>query len=134
MLGEKLGSDRGRITGTRILPPEGPYPQVESSFTADGTLLGKKYNDTGTYVTTLRPDGSQHGEGQGFSRFEDGSVATWRGSGVGYFKDDGGSEYRGAIYYYTESKDLERLNKLCLLYEYTVDADGNAKADYYEWR
>jgi len=32
MLGEMLGELRGKVTGQRILPPEGANPKCETSF------------------------------------------------------------------------------------------------------
>jgi len=42
-------------------------------------VLGTNVNDTGTYCTVLRSDGTQYGEGQGMMVTRDGKVATWTG-------------------------------------------------------
>jgi hypothetical protein len=39
MLGEKLGELRGKVTGQRVLPTDGPNPKVETLFEISGTLL-----------------------------------------------------------------------------------------------
>jgi hypothetical protein len=38
---------------------------MESSFQANGSLLGVNFKETGTYWTVVRPDGTLYGEGQG---------------------------------------------------------------------
>ena len=47
MLGNKLGEDRGKITGQRVLDATGP--KIEVSFSAVGTYAGIDFTNTGTY-------------------------------------------------------------------------------------
>ncbi len=49
-------------------------------------------------------------------------------------KKDGSASYRGAIYYQTTPPKLSRLNKVAVLFEYAVDADGNTHSEYWEWK
>jgi len=66
MLGEKIGEESGKITVQRVLPIEGQGPpRVEVSFEGMGTILGENHTNLGTYISTLRPDGTLFGEGQG---------------------------------------------------------------------
>jgi hypothetical protein len=134
MLGEQIGEYRGQVLVRRILPGEGP-PQVEVSFEAQGQLVGTSVTDMGTYTSTVRPDGTIYGEGQGITRSTDNSeIATWRGSGVGHFTDDGGVSYRGAIYYSSQSPGFARLNGTAAVFEYSVDASGKTESRLTEWR
>jgi hypothetical protein len=48
-LGEQLGEASGKVTGTRVLGPEGQQVKVEVSFEGRGTLLGQDIADFGTY-------------------------------------------------------------------------------------
>ena len=57
MLGEKLGELRGKVTGQRVLPSDGPNPKVETSFEISGALLGADATMLGTYWSAVRPDG-----------------------------------------------------------------------------
>jgi hypothetical protein len=57
MLGEKLGELRGKVTGQRVLPTDGPNPKVETSFEISGALLGVDATMLGTYWSVVRPDG-----------------------------------------------------------------------------
>jgi len=134
MLGEQLGSERGQILVRRVLPGDGP-PRVEVSFEAQGELVGISTTDMGSYTSTVQPDGTIYGEGQGITRSTDNSeIASWRGSGVGHFTDDGGVSYRGAIYYQSQTPGFARLNGIAALFEYSVDASGKTESSLTEWK
>jgi hypothetical protein len=134
MLGEKIGEGSGKVTSQRVLSNLGGGPKMESSFQATGSLLGVNFRETGTYWTVVRPDGTLYGEGQGVTMTKDGKIATWTGHGVGTTKKDGTASYRGAIYYQTMPAKWSRLNKVAVLFEYAVDADGNTHSEYWEWK
>jgi len=134
MLGEQIGEERGQVLVRRVLPGDGP-PKVEVSFEAQGQLVGISTTDLGTYTSTIQPDGSVYGEGSGLIRSTDNKeIATWRGSGVGNFRQDGGIDYRGAIYYQSQTPGLARLNGIAALFEYTVDASGKTESKLTEWK
>ncbi len=132
MLGDKLGELSGQVIGMRVLPSDGA-PKMEVSFQAKGRLLGVETAEHGTYVSVLRPDGTLYGEGQGVSMGVGGQGATWKGTGVGVMKEGGAISYRGSIYYSTASEEWARLNRVAAVYEYEVDAEGNASAVTWEW-
>jgi hypothetical protein len=134
MLGEKIGEMSGKITAQRVLPNPGEGLKMETSFQANGSLLGTNVRETGTYWTAVRPDGTLYGEGQGVMTGKDGKMATWTGHGVGVAKKDGTASYRGAIYYQTMPPRWSRLNKVAVLFEYEVDTDGNTHSEYWEWK
>jgi hypothetical protein len=128
-----LAEYRG-ITVQRVLANPGGGPKIETSFQASGSILSVDIKDTGTYYTFVRPDGTQYGEGQGVMVTKDGEMATWTGHGVGAMNKDGTASYRGAIYLQTMPAQLSRLNKIAVLFEYHVDAEGNMRSDYWEWK
>jgi hypothetical protein len=134
MQGEKIGEQTGKVTSQRVLPNQGGPPKMETSFQADAVLLGVKAKERGTYCSVIRPDGSMYGEGQGIVMGEDGSVATWTGQGIGTSKKDGSVSYRGALYYQSPSPKWSRLNSVAVVFEYEVDAQGNARAQFWEWK
>jgi len=134
MLGEKIGEEAGKVTSQRVLPNPGGGPKMETSFQMTGSLLGVNETNTGTYVAVVRPDGSLYGEGQGINMSKDGDVATWTGQGVGTFKKDGALAYRGAVYVQSTSPKWARLNSVAVVYEYEVDAQGNTRAQFHEWK
>ena len=65
---------------------------------------------------------------------KDGKTATWTGHGVGARNKDGTATYRGAIYFQTMPQKWSRLNKVAVLFEYAVDAEGNTHSEYWEWK
>ena len=91
MLGENLGTLRGRVTGQRVLPSTGAAAKMEVSFDIRGTLLGTAVTMLGTYWSVVRADGSLYGEcpNQGIVMTEDGQPGTWTGGGVGRFTGQG---------------------------------------------
>jgi hypothetical protein len=67
MLGDKIGEEMGKVTVRRVLPCQGSGPIMETSFHAQGSILGVAHQTTGTYTSTMRPDGSLIGSGQSLS-------------------------------------------------------------------
>ena len=134
MLGDKIGETSGKITSQRVLPNLGGGPKMETSFQANGSILGTDVKETGTYWTIVRPDGTLYSEGQGVMILKDGKMATWTGHGVGTMKKDGTASYRGAVYYQTAPPRWARLNKVAVVFEYAVDAEGNTRSEFWEWK
>jgi hypothetical protein len=135
MLGEKLGEERGQMTGMRVLPL-GPHgPRVEVSFQASGTILGQVGTDVGTYISTARPDGTMMGEGQGVVMTGEGDMANWTATGVGKFTGKGTAiNWRGALFYQTTSPRLAQLNGTAVVFEFDVDENGKTEARIWEWK
>lgn len=135
MLGDKLGEERGKITGRRVLPSDGGGPRVETSFEASGKLLGIDAMGMGTYWSVVRPDGTLYGEGQGVVMGQGGEMASWTGQGVGKFTGPGGAvSFRGALYYQTASAKWARLSGVAVVFEYEVDASGQTHDQSWEWK
>ena len=134
MLGDKIGDSTGKITARRVLPNLGGGPKIETSFEASGAVFGVAETEIGTYWSVPRPDGSLYGEGQGVIMGKGGEVATWVGQGVGTLRADGAVSYRGAIYYQTSSAAWSRLNGAAAVFEFDVDAEGNSRAQLWEWK
>lgn len=134
MQGDKIGDYSGKVTTQRVLPNPGGGPKMEISFQASGKLLGVDETETGTYSSVLRPDGTLYGEGQGVIMGAEGHLATWVGQGVGTIKKDGAVSYRGAVYYQSSSPKWSRLNSVAAIFEYEVDAQGNTRAQLWEWK
>jgi len=136
MLGEKVGEFRGKITGQRMLPPEGSRPKFETSVEIRGTILGIASTLVGTYWSVLRPDGKLYGEnpGQGVLLTGDGDMALFRATGLGRFTGSGSAvSFRGAAYWETTSQKLARLNQAAHVFEWEVDENGEARFTLWEW-
>ncbi len=134
MLGEKLGTATGKLVLRRALPSALGSARTESTQRGTGTLLGVEYQETSTYESELRPDGTVIGTGQGIYMGKGGELATWTGQGVGTLLKGGGASFRGAIYLYSTSANWQRLNAVATVFEYEVDADDNYKATLTEWK
>ena len=136
MLGEKLGEDTGKVTGTRFLPgADGKHVKMEMSFQVAGKLLGTEVTGMGTYTAYERLPGVLYGEGQGFIGSKDGDGIIWNGFGVGQLTGQGmGVRWRAAITYQTNSKKFARLNTVIGMVEHETDAQGNVKDAYSEWK
>ena len=134
MLGDKLGSETGKVILQRVLPSAPGGVRTETTQRGTGTLLGVEYQGSSTYESELRPDGTIFGQGQGIYTGKGGEVATWVGQGVGTMADGGGVSFRGAIYIYSTSASWQRLNAVATVFEYEVDADDNYKSEYSEWK
>jgi hypothetical protein len=133
-LGEQLGESSGKVTGSRVLAPEGQQVKVEVSFEGRGKMLGEDIADMGTYWQTVRPGGVLYGEGDTLWLTNDGESVLWRGFGVGHptgpppaghFAVCGSAQ--------TESQSLSRLNSVATVIEYDVDAEGNYHWTLWEW-
>jgi hypothetical protein len=133
MLGEQVGEETGKVTVRRVISVDGAT-KVEVTTQATGKLLGIETRSNVTYCAEIRQDGSLYGEGQGLIVGKGGEQATWKGQGVGRLLDGGAVSYRGALYLYSHSAKLSRLNTVAAVYEYEADADGNTKSKFWEWK
>ena len=98
MLGEKIGSETGKVTGQRVVANPGGGPKMETSFQASGKILGVSETSRAKLGrSVMRPDGTVYGEGNGIVMGQGGETATWIGQGVGTFKKGGAVSYRGAV-------------------------------------
>jgi len=132
MLGELLSETRGKRIVRRVLSTE--PPKAEVSFEDSGKILGVDSTGYGTYCATVRPDGTIYGEGEGLITTQDGEMATWKGSGLGRFKERGAVSYRGILYFRTASQKLARLNTVAGVFEFEVDPQGNTQTKTWEWK
>jgi len=133
MLGEMIGEERGKRTSRRVLDVQGTL-KAEISFEADGKVLGLDEHSIVTYTATVRPDGSLYGVGKGAIMTLSGETAVWEGAGVGKFGQGGAVSYRGAVYIYSPSPTLSRLNTMAVLFEFEADPAGNTHSKLWEWK
>ena len=132
MLGEQIGETKGRRLVRRVISIDPPTAEV--SFEDAGQMLGIPTTGMGTYTSTIRPDGSVFGHGQGISMTQEGEAITWTGTGVGKFGPGGSVSYRGMLFFQTASQKLARINNACGAFEYEVDASGDTISKIWEWK
>lgn len=133
MLGKEISHDVGQQTGIRVLDDPTHGTILEVSFQAEGTLLGVHMEDVATYDSWLEPDGSLRGRGRGVTMGEGGEMATWEATGAGHRKPDGSAEWRGSLYYRSQSKKFSQLNGKCCVFEYSADAGGKTEGTVFLW-
>ena len=134
MLGEQIGSLTATATN-KTLSADGALPKFETTAPGSGTLAGAEVQSMATYSAEMRADGTLYGEcpNQGVVMAQDG-VATFRATGCGSFTADGGAVFRGAVYFQAAAPSLSSLNGTCGIYEWDVDAEGNATWNIWEWK
>jgi hypothetical protein len=132
MLGEKVVEEKGKVTSTRVLESS-PQTKIETSFEAQGKILGIEHRTIGTYWSVIQDSGTLYGEGNGVLMTKEGT-ASWKGGGAGKFLENGGVQFRGAIYYQTKVERLLRLNGLTVVFEYEADGNGNTNSFGFEWK
>jgi hypothetical protein len=136
MLGDRIGEERGRVTGRRTLKSGDPrYLKMEVSFEADGTVYGVPYRGFGTYEVFERVPGQLYGEGQGMIHTQDGEGAIWNGHGVGTVTPEGGLRFAASCTYQApHTGKLARLNAVLVVVEHTAAADGSVRSTLTEWK
>ena len=115
MLGKHVGSMQG-ATEVKALPSGYGMPKLETSAEGEGTLLGHPVQFMATYQAEMQPDGSFFGEcpNSGVILSQAGA-ATYRATGAGHPTEDGGSKFRGAVYFASHSEAFSELNgKACV--------------------
>lgn len=132
MFGEQIGETKGRRLVRRVISIDPITAEV--SFEDTGQILGVPTTGMGTYTSTIRPDGSLFGHGQGLNMTQDGETVTWTGTGVGKFGPGGSVSYRGMLFFQTASQKLARVNNACGAFEYEVDPSGNTVSKIWEWK
>ena len=134
MLGDQIGTITCTTTN-KPLATEGALPKFETTAEGAGTLAGAQVQSIATYASQMRADGTLYGEcpNQGVIMAQDG-VATFRATGMGTFTADGGATFRGAVYFESAAPSLARLNGLCGVYHWDVDAEGTATWEIWEWK
>ncbi|HEV3218135.1 MAG TPA: hypothetical protein VGZ48_00075 [Candidatus Acidoferrales bacterium] len=132
MIGELISETTGRRVVRRVISDD--PTRVEVSFEDSGKALGISTNGFGTYTSTIRPDGTIYGEGQGLFTTAEGEGVSWKGSGVGKFTPNGGVSYRGMLFFRTTSQKFARLNAVGGAFEYEVDPKGGTVSKIWEWK
>jgi hypothetical protein len=126
MLLEKLGSIQC-TSRNKMLPGEGAFPKFETTAEGTGTLGGSNVKSLATYRGGIRADGFLEGEvpNSGVIMADDG-VATFRATAIGSFTEDGGSSWKGVVYFNATAPSLASLNGVAVAFTWDVDGDGNA--------
>ena len=134
MLGDKIGSERGKVTGRRVLPGDDMrFVKVEVSFESEIEIGGVQGQNMGTYVMVERGPGQMYAEGQGIVGTADGGGIIWNGHGVGQMSDDGTIRVAASIAMQTTSENLAHLNHQLIVVEHHAHPDGSLHSDLFGW-
>ena len=135
MLGQKVGSEKGKVTGRRILPGDDDvrFIRMEISFETEVSLLGQAGQNVGTYTVVERGPGQMYAVGQGIVMTPDGQAAIWNGHGVGRIDEQGTIHVAASVAFQTSADALSKLNGVLVLVEHQTDMAGGASSDLYEW-
>ncbi len=128
MLGELIGEFKGRNIGWRVLPDG----KIETTTQGMGKLLGVETFILATSVGTMM-NGIFMGEVNSAFTTIEGDTIMSKGVAVGYPSGNGGAT-RAASIHMTQSKKLERLNKILGMHEYQTDMEDNFVGKIWEWK
>ncbi|MCE8425776.1 MAG: hypothetical protein J5U17_08375 [Candidatus Methanoperedens sp.] len=135
MLGEMIGEFWGKVTSQRVLPSDGPDPSIETSVQQRGKLLGVDTTDNVTYWSVMRAGGGLYGEANGIQMTDEGNALTYTAQGAGRFTGIGTAvSFRGSLFFQTNSKKLEHLGNVAVIFEFELDENGNTHATLWEWK
>jgi hypothetical protein len=132
MLGPQIEEGHGKRTGRRIITTE-PGLKVEATVEEKMRLLGVEGGTIITYISSIKPDGSLHGEGEGAFMSRQGDRVTWRGTGVGRFTEDGAIHYCGSVSFNTTSPKFTKLNAISGVFQWEIDPEGNTHSKIWEF-
>jgi len=134
MLGNKLGEDKGTITGRRVLDATGP--KIEVSYSAVGKYVGIECANTVTYWIIPVAADVLYGEGKGvLTPKNDLDMLSWTAQGMGSFIGPGKARLRGSVFIKTSlTGKLSALNNLVGVFEHESDAAGNTSTQLWEWK
>ena len=134
-LGKKLGESSGKITGLRVLPPDGQSVKVAISFQGSGTVLGGPMTESSTYWQTVRPGGALYGEGRVLVTTSEGDMALWSGFGVGTPTGPAPAAKFGVCgSFVVATGKLASLASVAVVTEFEVFEDGTYKYENWEWK
>jgi hypothetical protein len=128
MLGELIGEFKGKNIGWRVLSDG----KIETTAQAAGKIYGTDAFLISTSVGTMS-NGVFMGETSSVFTTMDGETIMSKGIAVGYPSGNGGAT-RAASIHTTQSKKLEKLNKILGLHEYQTDMQDNFTGKIWEWK
>lgn len=134
MLSDMIGESSGSIIGIRVLPSDGGPPKLELTFRGTGELFGIPVEDMGTYVQTMREDGSFYAEGELAFMTPEGDTATWKGFGIGKPTGRGhGARFAVCGAYHTATGKLAPLMGWPVVTEFEADESEKYRWQGWQW-
>jgi hypothetical protein len=128
MLGELIGEFKGKNIGWRVLPDG----KIETTAQGMGKILGVDAMVISTSVGTMA-NGIFMGDVTSAFTTMEGETVMSKGVSVGFPSGNGGAT-RATSIHLTQSKKLERLNKVVGMHEYQTDMQDNFVGKIWEWK
>jgi hypothetical protein len=135
MLGHKVGEFHGKITGRRVLAPDGNNAKLETSAEVNGKVLNVRARIITTFCSIVAADGSVYSESplQSLTITEDGDRGLLRAFGAGRAGVGLKAAFRGALFYQDAKGKLAPLNGHAFVFELDQD-DRDVKFHFWEWK
>lgn len=131
MLGDKIGSITFQETNKPMDSGKYGLPAMDITAEGKGTMLGHDVQAMGAFTAEMRPDGSWTGNAYAGVVMCAEGVATYKATGVGNQREDGGTSFRGGAIFETTSEALSELNGKFFAFTYEADVDGKAVWELY---
>ena len=131
MLGDKIGTMTLQETNKPMDSGKYGLPAMDITAEGSGTMLGHDVQSMGAFTAEMRPDGSWAGNAYAGVVMCAEGVATYKATGGGNQRKDGGTSFRGGAIFETTSEALSELNGKFYAFTYEADADGKAVWELY---
>ena len=132
MLGDLIYEAKGKVAGHRVI--ELDPPKVEYSYNAQSRLKGIDITETGTYTTTMRPDGTVFGEDKAVLMSRDGSGTVTTAQGIARFTGPETISFRGfGIIGHAGTGSLASVNSTVIALEAEIEEE-NLTVKGWEWK
>lgn len=126
-----LGTEHGQIISQRVLELQ-PFPKMEISFKEDSTMHGINITSIGTFLMTIKSDGTLSGEGKGIDTAKNGDMATWTAQGIGNITSDGKFRLQGTVIHNTNPQgNLSFLNNKIGYIQVEIDNQGKSSTTFW---
>lgn len=131
-MGRLLYETHGKSVGMKVLPDG----RIERTFMARGTRDQdrEEYTTTWTITLQLAPDGTVHGELNGFFITASREIVRYVGMGNGLMNADGSMAMRGTVSYLNPTGKYARYSGMTVVWEFEVDKEGNMNNKGWEWK
>ena len=133
---EKIGEDKGKITGMRVIEGAADHMVCEYDFQDKGSILGIEFETSGTSKSVINSEGMEYDDGEAVMLMKNGDFVSYHFTGLGNSTKKGYEAKVQLTLQFTTNSDSEELQRLCrspVLAEFATDEEGNTRTTYYEW-
>ncbi len=132
MIGAQIEEGRGKRTGRRVIATE-PVMKVEASVEETASFLGVEGLNIITYVSHSKPDGSLEAKARASLPRSRAAASPGKAWASGGFGENGSIHYSGSLSFTTTAQKLAKLNGMCVVFDWEIDAQGNTHSKMWEF-